>query len=230
MFTGIIQAVGSVASIEKRGGDVVLRLNTAGLELANVQLGDSIAVNGVCLTVTSLLDGGFAADASTETLALTSLGNLSANSPVNLEKALTLSTPLGGHMVSGHVDGLGKVLRRYPDGRSERFDIEAPADISRYIAAKGSICIDGISLTVNSIAGNVFSVCVIPHTQGQTIMPGYAAGTPVNLEVDVIARYLERLLTAPEDAANSGSSGQASNDSNNDLISKLKSAGFIGQG
>lgn len=222
MFTGIIQAVGSVAAIEKRGGDVVLLLNTAELELGNVALGDSIAVNGVCLTVTALFDSGFAADASTETLTLTSLAGLSVNSPVNLEKALTLSTPLGGHLVSGHVDGLGKILRRYPDGRSERFDIEAAAEISRYIAAKGSICIDGVSLTVNSIAGNVFSVCVIPHTQEQTIMPGYVAGTAVNLEVDVIARYLERLLTAP--------SAEPSGDTNNDLLSKLKSAGFIGQG
>jgi riboflavin synthase len=222
MFTGIIQAVGTVASIEKRGGDVVLRLNTAALELDSVVLGDSIAVNGVCLTVTSLSDSCFAADASTETLSLTSLGKLSVNSPVNLEKALTLSTPLGGHLVTGHVDGLGKILRRYPDGRSERFDIEAPTEISRYIAAKGSICIDGISLTVNSIEGKVFSVCVIPHTQGQTIMPSYTAGTAVNLEVDVIARYLERLITAPVETTSS--------DSNNDLISKLKSAGFIGQG
>lgn len=225
MFTGIIQAVGTVSSIDKRGGDVILRLNTADLELDNVALGDSIAVNGVCLTVTAIFDGGFAADASTETLGLTSLGGLSINSAVNLEKALTLSTPLGGHLVSGHVDGLGKILRRYPDGRSERFDIEAPAEISRYVAAKGSICIDGISLTVNSIEGDVFSVCVIPHTQGQTIMPNYTAGTAVNLEVDVIARYLERLLTAPSKAAASDAAS-----SNNDLISKLKSAGFIGQG
>lgn len=221
MFTGIIQAVGKVAAIEKHGGDVVLRLHTAALELGNVSLGDSIAVNGVCLTVTELFDNGFAADASTETLALTSLGHLATNSAVNLEKALTPTTPLGGHLVSGHVDGLGTVLRRYRDGRSERFDIEAPAELSRYIAAKGSICIDGVSLTVNSVNANEFSVCVIPHTQGQTVMPGYSAGTQINLEVDVIARYLERLLTAPQKAAEH---------SDNDLISKLKSAGFIGQG
>lgn len=220
MFTGIIQAVGSVAAIEKRGGDVVMRLNTASLALDDVNLGDSIAVNGVCLTVTALHGSGFAADASTETLALTSLGGLSVGSPVNLEKAVTPITPLGGHLVSGHVDGLGRIVRRYADGRSERFDIEVPAELSRYIAAKGSICIDGVSLTVNSVEGHTFSVCVIPHTQSQTVMPDYKAGSVVNLEVDVIARYLERLLTAP---------AAAGENKDNDLISKLKSAGFIGQ-
>lgn len=215
MFTGIIQSVGSVAALEKRGGDVSIRINTGQLEMDNVELGDSIAVNGVCLTVVELFSGGYAADVSTETLSLTSLAALSVGSAVNLEKALTPSTPLGGHLVSGHVDGLGTIVRRFPDGRSERFDIEAPAELARYIAAKGSICIDGVSLTVNSVAGNVFSVCIIPHTQEQTVIQSYRPGSKVNLEVDVIARYLERLITAPG--------------SDNDLMSRLKSAGFIGQ-
>ena len=194
MFTGIIQAIGTVARLEQRGGDVRLRINTGKLALEGVNLGDSIAANGVCLTAIELPGDGFAADVSRETLSLTTLGGLRSGSPVNLEKALTLSTPLGGHLVSGHVDGLGRVLERQDDARSVRLRMEAPEDLARYIASKGSICVDGTSLTVNDVAGRVFGLNIVPHTLQETIIDGYQAGTAVNLEVDLIARYLERLL------------------------------------
>lgn len=194
MFTGIIEAKGEVLALTPKGGDVTLRLGTGVLDLGDVQLGDSIAVNGVCLTVTSLPGNGFTADVSLETLDKTSLGALKTGSPVNLEKALTPSTRLGGHLVSGHVDGVGHVVAMRPDGRSTRIDIEAPAGLARYIAQKGSITVDGISLTVNSVDGAVFSLNIIPHTQDMTTIGIWKVGTRVNLEVDIIARYLERLL------------------------------------
>lgn len=194
MFTGIIQAIGEVERLEPRGGDLRLYLHTGKLDLAGVQVGDSIAVNGVCLTAVDLPGSGFAADVSRETLSLTSLGGLKAGSRVNLETALTLATPLGGHLVSGHVDGLGEVLERADDARSVRFRIQAPAELARYIAHKGSICVDGTSLTVNAVDGRVFELNIVPHTLQETIMDEYRSGTRVNLEVDLIARYLERLL------------------------------------
>ena len=194
MFTGIIQAVGEVATLQPRGGDVRLRIRTRKLDLGDVALGDSIAVNGVCLTAVELPGDGFVADVSRETLSLTSLGQLESGSPVNLEKALTLATRLGGHLVSGHVDGLGVVIERHDDARSVRFTIEAPADLARYIAHKGSITVDGTSLTVNAVAGRRFELNIVPHTLQETIMDGYVAGREVNLEVDLVARYLERLL------------------------------------
>ena len=194
MFTGIIQAVGEVATLQPRGGDVRLRIRTRKLDLGDVVLGDSIAVNGVCLTAVELPGDGFVADVSRETLSLTSLGQLESGSPVNLEKALTLATRLGGHLVSGHVDGLGVVIERHDDARSVRFTIEAPADLARYIAHKGSITVDGTSLTVNAVSGRRFELNIVPHTLQETIMDGYVAGREVNLEVDLVARYLERLL------------------------------------
>lgn len=194
MFTGIIEALGEIRSLSPRGGDVTLDVHTGALDLGDVQLGDSIAVNGVCLTVTGLPGHGFTADVSSETLGLTSLGQLRAGSKVNLEKALTPNTRLGGHLVSGHVDGLGEIISLQPDARSTRIDIQAPAALARYIAHKGSITVDGISLTVNSVSGAVFSLNIIPHTQQVTTIGGWAPGTRVNLEVDIIARYLERLL------------------------------------
>ncbi|MCB1791869.1 MAG: riboflavin synthase [Gammaproteobacteria bacterium] len=194
MFTGIIQAVGEVATLQPRGGDVRLRIRTRKLDLGDVVLGDSIAVNGVCLTAVELPGDGFVADVSRETLSLTSLGQLESGSPVNLEKALTLATRLGGHLVSGHVDGLGVVIERHDDARSVRFTIEAPADLARYIAHKGSITVDGTSLTVNAVSGRRFELNIVPHTLQETIMDGYVAGRQVNLEVDLVARYLERLL------------------------------------
>ena len=194
MFTGIVQAVGRVARLEPRGGDVRLHVDTAGLDLADVQLGDSIAVSGVCLTAVTLEPHGFGADVSNETLSLTTLGQLKAGDPVNLEKALRLADRLGGHLVSGHVDGLGKVISVTPDGRSQRWTFEVPANLARYIAAKGSICIDGTSLTVNEVAGARFGVNLIPHTVAHTTFHAKRAGDAVNLEVDVIARYVERLV------------------------------------
>lgn len=194
MFTGIVQAVGRIHTIEPRGGDVRLTLGTGGLDLAGVVPGDSIAVNGVCLTAV-LVDGPvLAADVSRETLSLTTLGDLRTGSGVNLEKALTLATPLGGHLVSGHVDGIGQVLERREDARSIRFGIEAPPGLARYIADKGSISVDGTSLTVGRVSGRTFDLNIIPHTLQETILDEYRPGTRVNLEVDLIARYLERLL------------------------------------
>lgn len=194
MFTGIIQAQGTIAEMQPRSGDMRLQINAGKLDLGDVFLGDSIAVNGVCLTVVDFPGDGFAADVSNETLVLTSLGALKAGSPVNLEKALTLADRLGGHLVSGHVDGVGTVISRSDDGRSVRFVIEAPAILARYIAHKGSICVDGTSLTVNAVDGARFELNIVPHTLQETIMGDYQAGSEVNLEVDMIARYLERLV------------------------------------
>ncbi|MGH8284012.1 MAG: riboflavin synthase [Gammaproteobacteria bacterium] len=196
MFTGIVQAVGKMRAFETRSGDVRLEIEAGMLDLNAVNIGDSIAVNGCCLTVIEKFPDGFAADASTETLTLTTLGGLKPGDPVNLESALTLSTPLGGHLVIGHVDGVGIVRSREADGRSVRFGIEVPAELARYIARKGSICVDGVSLTVNGVRDNLFEVNIIPHTLEQTIMGGYRSSTRVNLEVDLIARYLERMLPA----------------------------------
>jgi riboflavin synthase len=198
MFTGIIQSVGRIARLEPRGGDVRLHVDTAGLDLGDEQLGDSIAVSGVCLTAITLEARGFAADVSNETLSLTSLGKLKAGDPVNLEKALRLADRLGGHMVSGHVDGLGKVVSITPDARSQRWVFEVPASLSRYIAAKGSVCIDGTSLTVNEVSGQRFGVNLIPHTVEHTAFHARCVGDVVNIEVDVVARYIERLLSSGE--------------------------------
>lgn len=194
MFTGIIQSIGTLVELQPKGGDMELHVNTGKLDMSDVALGDSIAVNGVCLTAIAMTDSSFTADVSRETISLTSLGNLSTGSEVNLEKALTLQTRLGGHLVSGHVDGLGEVVSRHNDGRSERFRIKAPDGLAKYIAAKGSITIDGVSLTVNKVDGSYFEINIVPHTIQETIISHYQPGTQINLEVDVIARYLERLV------------------------------------
>jgi len=201
MFTGIIQALGQVQTLAKRAGDARITIRTGKLPLADVKLGDSIAVNGVCLTAVVLSDVGFEADVSAESLDRTSLGALRTGSEVNLEKALTLSTPLGGHLVSGHVDGLGKIVQRHEDARSVRFQIEVAHSMARYIAEKGSICVDGISLTVNQIEGALVSLNIVPHTLAETTMHTFQIGHQVNIEVDLIARYLERLLMKPQAAA-----------------------------
>ncbi len=206
MFTGIIQAIGEIRRLEERGGDVRLSIGTGKLAMRDVVLGDSIAVNGVCLTAVVLNETEFSADVSRETLSLTTLGHLRSGSPVNLEKALTLSTPLGGHLVSGHVDGVGRIVDRQGDARSVRLRIQAPAELARYIAHKGSICIDGTSLTVNSVEGSEFDLNIVPHTLDETIIAQYRAGSDVNLEVDLVARYLERLLLGDK-AAEPGSAG-----------------------
>lgn len=204
MFTGIIEAVGEIATIEPRGGDVRIRVKSGKLPLQGVQLGDSICTSGVCLTVVELPGDGYWADVSNETLSLTTVGTWSTGTKVNLERALTPESRLGGHIVSGHVDGIGTVVERYEEGRSWRFLIEAPAELAKYIAHKGSICIDGTSLTVNSVNGNRFDLNIIPQTMAETVIGDYHVGTSINLEVDVIARYLERLLMGSDAAKPQG--------------------------
>ena len=204
MFTGIIEAVGRIKKLEPVGGDMRLHVEVGTLDMDDVQLGDSIAVNGVCLTAIEFDKKYFAADVSNETIALTSLNGLAIGSEVNLEKALLPTTRLGGHLVSGHVDGLGQVLSIKEESRSIQLIIRAPDEIKHYIAMKGSICIDGTSLTVNKITDTDFEINIVPHTQQQTIIKNYKPGTKVNLEVDLIARYLERLLTRQEDGVEKG--------------------------
>ena len=194
MFTGIIQAVGKVVAMQPSGGDLRLRIDTGKLALDDVALGDSICTNGVCLTVIELPGDGYWADVSVETLNFTTLGRLQPGARVNLEKALTPASRLGGHIVSGHVDGVGEVVSLQEDARSIRVAVEAPAALAKYIAHKGSICVDGTSLTVNAVSGAGFELNIIPQTMAETIFGEYRPGTRVNLEVDVIARYLERLV------------------------------------
>ena len=194
MFTGIIEALGLVSRLERINSEWRLEINTGSLNLDDVKIGDSISVNGCCLTVISLGVSSFSADVSNETLSCTSLSTLKSESPINLEKAMAASGRFGGHIVSGHVDGVGTLYSQKEDGQSRRLVFEAPSEISRYIAGKGSICVDGVSLTVNAVMNNQFSINVIPHTQKETIIGSYVEGQKVNLEVDLFARYLERLL------------------------------------
>lgn len=200
MFTGIIQSIGHIARMESRGGDVRLTVHLGDLKASAIGLGDSIAVNGVCLTAVEITPPLFAADVSRETLAKTTLGQLSLNSPVNLELALLPTTRLGGHLVSGHVDGVGRVLEQRDDGRSWCFTMESPPQLIRFIAEKGSICLNGISLTINRVKGHQFDVNIVPHTLSKTTLGSTRIGDPINIEVDLIARYLERLLNARGEA------------------------------
>lgn len=193
MFTGIIEAVGRISQVSDVGGDRRLRFEAPGY-LTDIRLGDSIAVNGICLTATDCGPDHFDADLSAETLNLTTSGQWTIGRAVNLERALTPAKPLGGHLVTGHVDGVGTLVSRHEDARSWRFRFEAPAALARYIARKGSICIDGVSLTVNDVDGACFGVNIIPHTLSHTTLGALVAGDRVNLEVDLVARYLERLL------------------------------------
>jgi len=195
MFTGIVQSVGELRAITPRQGDLELSIAAPGLDLRSVAIGDSICVSGCCLTVTRLEGEHFAADVSAETLDVTTLGTWDVGRRVNLEKALCAGQPLGGHYVTGHVDGVATVLSLREDARSLRMDFEAPAGLARYIARKGSVCVDGVSLTVNEVEGARFAVNLIPHTLQVTTLGGYRAGTRANLEIDIIARYLERLST-----------------------------------
>jgi len=199
MFTGIIEAVGAVKRLEPMGGDLRFVIDGGSLDMSDVQLGDSIAVNGVCLTVIEFEPASFSADVSNETISLTSLKGLKAGSAVNLEKAMLPTTRMGGHLVSGHVDGLGTVASKSEDARSIRLEIEVPAELKKYIAVKGSICIDGTSLTVNSVDNRIVGLNIVPHTQERTVIQHYAKGTKVNLEVDLVARYLETLLLNMDD-------------------------------
>ncbi len=218
MFTGIIQALGTIGRIERKGGDIRLGVDSADLDLKASQAGDSIAVNGVCLTAVDYQDHGFSADVSVETLNKTSLGQLESGSLVNLEKALTLNTALGGHLVSGHVDGLASVVEMRDEGRSTRYTFELAPELQHYIAPKGSVTIDGTSLTVNRVEGNRFEVNIVPHTREKTIFRCYRIGTRVNIEVDIIARYLERLIDGK---------AQGQDASDHQLRQKLSKSGFI---
>lgn len=194
MFTGIIEGVGRLATSERRGGDVRLTVEVGTLPFQAVQLGESIAVNGVCLTVVEFDTTSFAADASNETLSLTTLGNLKPGDAVNLERAMRPTDRLGGHLVSGHVDGLGRVEGIAEDARAQRWRFSAPAALLRYVARKGSICVDGVSLTVNEVDNSGFEVALIPHTVAHTRFADTRVGDAVNLEIDLVARYVERLL------------------------------------
>ncbi len=196
MFTGLIQSVGRIAALEARGGDLRLTIDCGELDLSAVTEGDSIAVSGVCLTALDLHPRSFAADVSNETLAKTTLGALRVGDAVNLERSLTLATPLGGHFVSGHVDGIGRVRGISADARSQRWVFEVPEELRRYIASKGSIAINGVSLTVNELYPDGFGVNLIPHTLAHTTFGSLVEGAPVNLEVDLIARYVERLMAS----------------------------------
>jgi riboflavin synthase len=196
MFTGIVQSVGMVALIKQNASDVTLMIEAPDLGLADAMVGDSISVAGACLTVTHLQGKCFSADVSNETLACTTLGQLLEGSPVNLEKALCAGQALGGHYVTGHVDGLGVLRSTQDDGRSTRLVFELPHALSRYVAPKGSITIEGVSLTVNEVAGDRFGVNVIPHTQSVTTLGALQVGDQVNVEIDIIARYVERLISA----------------------------------
>ena len=204
MFTGIVQGVGRIRSVEPRGGDVRMWIETGDVALGDVAIGGSIAVNGCCLTAIELEPAAFAADLSRETLSLTTAGLWSPGTSVNLEKALTAGQALGGHYVTGHVDGVGRVLSRHDDARSVRVEFELPPELARYVARKGSITVDGVSLTVNGAAGIRFDVNLVPHTLEVTVLGGYRPGTPVNLEVDIIARYLERLVAERQPEAGQG--------------------------
>jgi riboflavin synthase len=201
VFTGIIQDVGSIRTAEARGGDLRLVVEAAGLPLARAQVGDSIAVNGACLTVVEIDGASFAADVSRETLSLTTLGDCRAGSRVNLEPALRAGDALGGHLVSGHVDGIGEVVDAREDGRSVRVTFRAPVELMRFLARKGSVAVDGVSLTINDLEDDRFAVNLVPHTLDATTFRGLVPGRRVNLEVDTIARYVERLLAAGETAA-----------------------------
>ncbi len=209
MFTGIIEAVGKIVASQSKQGDIRLRVNTGKLDLSDVKLGDSIATNGVCLTVVELPGDGFWADVSKESITHTNIMNWKSGKSVNLEQALTLATRLGGHMVTGHVDGVGTIISRNEDARSVRFKVKAPAELSKYIAAKGSITIDGVSLTVNAIedaaaGATIFDLNIVPHTVQETVIKDYQAGHSVHLEVDVIARYLERMMQQTNDQPKAG--------------------------
>lgn len=198
MFTGIIAAQGVIEKIEPKNGDWKVTIQTGKLDMSDVQIGDSIAANGVCLTAIEFSEHHYVADVSSETLGVTTARDWAVGTPLNLEKALRLQDRLGGHLVSGHVDGVGTIKKISQDARSWRYEIEAPLNLCKYIAAKGSICINGISLTVNQVDGCLFGVNIVPHTRQETTIKTFEVGTQVNLEVDLLARYLERMMSAPQ--------------------------------
>ncbi|KJG08695.1 riboflavin synthase [Photobacterium kishitanii] len=194
MFTGIIEAVGKISALTPKGADVSVTVDSGLLDLADVKLGDSIATNGVCLTVVKLTGKGYVADLSLETLNRTAFANYKAGQVVNLEKAMLATTRFGGHMVSGHIDAVAEVIERQHIGRAIEFWIKVPPQLAKYISEKGSVAVDGISLTVNAVRGDEFKLTIVPHTAAETTMADFNVGRKINLEVDVIARYLERLM------------------------------------
>lgn len=206
MFTGIVEAVGTLIAMEPKGQDVSVRVRSGKLDLSDVKLGDSIATNGVCLTVVALPGDGYVADVSGETIQRTGFAHYKIGQTLNLERALTPTTRLGGHLVSGHVDGVGEIVSVHPLGRAKEYWIKAPDELARYIAEKGSITVDGISLTVNAVDGARFKLTIVPHTTAETTVGDWRPGRRVNLEVDLIARYLERLMLGDK-AAQPASAG-----------------------
>ncbi|MCK5914027.1 MAG: riboflavin synthase [Desulfuromusa sp.] len=201
MFTGLIQSIGKVHSLKQQHGSAQLQISSSLVD-DDLELGESIAVNGACLTVTTWDSGSFTVDVSPETLKCTTLGQLRANQSVNLERAMRLSDRLGGHLVSGHIDCVATVRRRYQDQNAIRFDFSVPHEVMRYLVAKGSVAIDGISLTVNQVGEDTFSVAVIPHSLEMTTLQEYREGSQVNIETDLIGRYVERLLPGNEKSEN----------------------------
>jgi riboflavin synthase len=220
MFTGIIAAVGKVTAIKNNAKDITISVDAGNLDLSDVKLGDSISNNGVCLTVTKLSDKGFDADLSNETLKRSGFSQIKSGFLLNLEKAMQMTERFGGHIVSGHVDGVGEVISINPLGNAVEYWIKAPNKLAKYIAEKGSITVDGVSLTTNEINGSAFKLTIIPHTISQTTMVNYKVGTQVNLEVDVIARYLERLML--------GGKAAESHNNNKSTMDLLAKSGFLG--
>lgn len=218
MFTGIIEATGTIDTLETVGGDLRAVIVSRDMDFGDVAIGDSICVSGVCLTAIALDRNGFSVDISNETVSLTSFSSLAPGARVNLEKAMQPASRFGGHIVSGHVDGLAVLVERSADARSERLVFEAPQSLARYIAAKGSVCLEGISLTVNEVDGNRFGVNIIPHTAARTTIGSLQPGARVNLEVDIISRYLERLMAERTGAA----------DDDGLTLDKLVRSGFAG--
>ena len=217
MFTGLVEADGVIEQRQSRGGDARLRIRSSTLDFADVKLGDSIATNGVCLTVVEFGTDYFSADVSNETLALNTLANLAIGTRVNLEKAMLPTTRFGGHMVSGHVDGTAKIIEINRDGRAWDYHLSLPMELARYVAHKGSICVDGVSLTVNDVSEQQCRLTIVPHTAEKTQIANYQVGDLVNIEVDMIARYLERLLLSPKEQ----------NRSSGVTLDSLRHAGFI---
>ncbi|MBQ4833914.1 riboflavin synthase [Pseudoalteromonas sp. MMG010] len=216
MFTGIIEATGKIALLQKKQGDLTIRIQSANLNMHDVKLGDSIATNGVCLTVVTKHDDGFSADLSNETISLTGFAHYSVGQTVNLEKAMQPVSRLGGHLVSGHVDGIATITAIENNARATEYWLSTDNNLMKYIPYKGSVCIDGISLTVNAVQENKFKLTIVPHTSEQTTIADFKVGTQVNLEVDQIARYLERLIKGAEQPTGS--------DISMDLLAK---AGFL---
>ncbi len=220
MFTGIVEAAGKIESLEQVGGDLRAVISSAEMDFSDVKTGDSICVSGVCLTALNIDDNSFSVDVSNETVSLTSFAQLQEGDKVNLEKAMQPQSRFGGHIVSGHVDGLAELVSRTQDGRSERLVFSASSELHKYIAAKGSVCLEGISLTVNQVDGLQFGVNVIPHTAEKTTLDLLQVGSKVNLEVDIISRYLERLLVEKKD-------GMGHEVAAGITLDKLISSGFV---